>query len=233
VLLRLYWSTTYDCSTRDRVHQGKRLIYYALLLELGSVDDEPFENIIADLLVLNQMQFYSAKPYWRMKPTEIVSSDSVTTYGVVTTKGFLTAGKDQNTFQIAFSFFATVMGAQSVTFPAFYSSYAGWLGLLFYALSTGAPIVLVGLIGPAVRCRWPQACSLGDFVHYRYCTSTPRSPAFEVVLKRFPTQLAGLGPRQGSLSPALSSSTWPWCCCQNTCSSARSFVTSWEAVPTP
>ena len=102
-----------------------------------------------------------------MKPTKLMASDYRTTFGTITTKGFITAGKDQNGFQIALSFFATAMGARSVTFPAFYASYAGWLGLLFYALSCGAPIILIGLIGPAIRRRWPEACSLGDFIHYR------------------------------------------------------------------
>ena len=115
------------------------------------------------------LQFFSTRPYWRLKPTEIIASDYTTTFGAVTTKGFITAGKDQNSVQIALSFFATAMGARTVTIPAFYASYAGWLGLLFYALSCGVPIILIGLIGPAVRRRWPEACSLGDFIHYR-CT---------------------------------------------------------------
>jgi Na+/proline symporter len=129
-----------------------------------------------------------------MKPTQIVSSDYVTTYGVVTTKGFLTAGKDQNTFQIALSFFATVMGAQSVTFPAYYASYAGWMGLLFYALSSGAPVVLVALVGPAIRYRWPEVCSLGDFVHYRSRMSPPRPPAFRTAHIRSLAQSRRFGP---------------------------------------
>ena len=140
-----------------------------------------------------------------MKPTEIAPSDYVTTYGSVTTKGFITAGKDQNGFQIALSFFATSMGARAVTFPAYYASYAGWLGLLFYALSCGGPIMLVALIGPSVRRRWPEACSLGDFIHYRYnpilfpltCAASARPPrqiSHPTLSRKSPHALRRFGP---------------------------------------
>ena len=41
---------------------------------------------------------------------------------------------------------------------------AGWLGLLFYSLSTGLPILIQGFLGPVVQRRKPNLLSFTDFV---------------------------------------------------------------------
>lgn len=42
--------------------------------------------------------------------------------------------------------------------------FAGWLGLLFYALATGLPILIQGFLGPIVQKRKPNLMSFTDFV---------------------------------------------------------------------
>jgi Na+/proline symporter len=111
-------------------------------------------------------QFFTSKSN-QIKGKERSNSDYVFENGEITTKGFITAGKDQGGIKIALSFFATVMGVRAVTYPAFYASNAGWLGLLFYSLSRGVPIMIIAFIGTSIQRRWPEACSLGDFVHFR------------------------------------------------------------------
>lgn len=42
--------------------------------------------------------------------------------------------------------------------------YAGWFGLLFYALASGLPILIQGFLGPVVQRRKPNLLSFTDFV---------------------------------------------------------------------
>jgi Na+/proline symporter len=61
-----------------------------------------------------------------------------------TTEDFITARATQSKWRIAWSFFAGAVGAWVIVGPASYAAYAGILGLTFYALASGLPIVVAG-----------------------------------------------------------------------------------------
>ncbi len=48
---------------------------------------------------------------------------------------------------------------------------AGWLGLLFYALASGLPILIQGFLGPVVQRRKPNLLSFTDFVAQVQCAA--------------------------------------------------------------
>ena len=60
--------------------------------------------------------------------------------------------------------------------PAAYSAYAGLLGLTAYAVSCGAPIVVVAYAGGAAQALHPSASSLPEFLSWRFRSEgTPRA----------------------------------------------------------
>jgi Na+/proline symporter len=61
-----------------------------------------------------------------------------------TTEEFITARHTQSKWRIAWSFFAGAVGAWVIVGPASYASYAGVLGLVFYSLASGLPIIVAG-----------------------------------------------------------------------------------------
>ena len=91
-------------------------------------------------------------------------------------EGFLTARKSQNRWRIAFSFYAGSVGAWAITTPANYATFAGWVGMSFYALACGVPIIVLAYFGDMVRSKYPTAGALGDVIltrfgpAMRYCT---------------------------------------------------------------
>jgi solute:Na+ symporter, SSS family len=68
------------------------------------------------------------------------------------------------------------MGAWTITSPPSYAVSSGWLGMVFYAIATGLPILIIAFLGNAVQRRWPRCSSLGDFAMLRLQTS-PFQPA--------------------------------------------------------
>jgi hypothetical protein len=68
-------------------------------------------------------------------------------------EGFLTARKSQSRWRIAFSFYAGSVGAWAITTPANYATFAGWVGMTFYALACGVPIIVLAFFGacPSLR----------------------------------------------------------------------------------
>jgi predicted membrane metal-binding protein len=74
--------------------------------------------------------------------------------------------------------FAGSMGAWAITSPANYAVNAGWVGMVSYALSCGAPIVIVAFLGDRVQRIWPEASSLSDFVGRRRAPSPPHPTTF-------------------------------------------------------
>jgi hypothetical protein len=61
-----------------------------------------------------------------------------------TTEEFITARHSQGKWRIAWSFFAGAVGAWVIVSPASYAGYAGILGLTFYSLASGLPIIVAG-----------------------------------------------------------------------------------------
>jgi len=90
--------------------------------------------------------------------------------------GFLTAKKSQSRWRIAFSFYAGSVGAWAITTPSNYASFAGWVGMTFYALAVGIPVIVLAFFGNMVRDKYPGAGALGDVIlarfgpAMRYCT---------------------------------------------------------------
>ncbi|KAJ3128640.1 hypothetical protein HK098_003847 [Nowakowskiella sp. JEL0407] len=81
---------------------------------------------------------------------------------------FLTARGSLPAIVIAFSFYASSMGAWAIfSFPAYLIT-AGIIGLIFYALACGIPIVIIAHVGSYIQSKYPNILSLGDFVHRRY-----------------------------------------------------------------
>jgi len=84
------------------------------------------------------------------------------------TAGFITARNSQSMWRISWSFYAGSVGAWCITGPPGYATFAGWLGMVFYAVATGIPIILIAFLGTKVQEKWPTANSLGDFVMLRF-----------------------------------------------------------------
>eukprot|EP00906_Rhabdomonas_costata_P014054 RCo020155 len=81
---------------------------------------------------------------------------------------FLAARGTMPGWKIAFSYYASAMGAWAIVSPSSYASYAGLLGLSMYALSTGLPIVIIALLGHWLQRRYPDVVSFSDFVGQRF-----------------------------------------------------------------
>ncbi len=85
-----------------------------------------------------------------------------------TTEEFLTARSSASMLRIAWSFYASAVGAWVFTGPPSYASYAGYIGLLSYAISAGLPIVMIAFLGDLVQAKLPQVVSMSDYVGWRY-----------------------------------------------------------------
>jgi len=83
-------------------------------------------------------------------------------------EGFLTAKKSQNMWRIGFSFFAGSVGSWAICTPPNYACFAGWIGLVFYALACGLPILAIAFFGHVVRDKYPTAGALGDVIVMRF-----------------------------------------------------------------
>jgi len=85
-----------------------------------------------------------------------------------TTESFVTARKTANLSQVAWSFYATSVGAWVIVTPASYSVFAGYVGMIMYALATGIPVVAIAFMGIRLQKLFPNCSSLADFCQYRY-----------------------------------------------------------------
>lgn len=83
-------------------------------------------------------------------------------------ESFITARSTQSRWRIAFSFYAGSVGAWAITTPANYASFAGWVGMLAYAVACGLPILVLAFYGHKVKEMYPAAGSLGDVMTMRY-----------------------------------------------------------------
>ncbi|KAF9583095.1 hypothetical protein BGW38_010263 [Lunasporangiospora selenospora] len=86
------------------------------------------------------------------------------------TEFFLTARHSVPERTIAWSFFASGVGAWVVFSMPAYVVTAGIVGLVAYSISCGLPIVIVAHVGAILHRKYPGVLSLGDFVRWRYGT---------------------------------------------------------------
>ncbi|KAF9205235.1 hypothetical protein BGZ49_004305 [Haplosporangium sp. Z 27] len=86
------------------------------------------------------------------------------------TEFFLTARHSVPLKTIAWSFFASNVGAWVIfSMPAYVVS-AGIVGLVAYAIACGLPIIIVAEVGAVLHRKYPGVLSLGDFVQWRFGT---------------------------------------------------------------
>jgi len=83
-------------------------------------------------------------------------------------EGFISASHTQGKWRIGWSFYAGSVGAWCITGPPGYATFAGWIGMVFYALATGIPIIAIAFFGQTVQDKYPTARSFGDFVSFRF-----------------------------------------------------------------
>ncbi|KAK9762709.1 hypothetical protein K7432_011294 [Basidiobolus ranarum] len=81
---------------------------------------------------------------------------------------FLTARNSQSTVRIVWSFYAAAVGAWTLFGPPSYALSAGILGVIFYAIACGIPILIVSFFGEKIQTRFPKVLSLADFVSQRF-----------------------------------------------------------------
>lgn len=81
---------------------------------------------------------------------------------------FTTAKGSQGPWRIGWSFFCSAMGGWVVSSPASFSTWGGWIMLITYSLATGVPILIIAYSGQKIRAKYPNCCSLGDFVAWRW-----------------------------------------------------------------
>jgi len=85
---------------------------------------------------------------------------------------FVTARRSANLSQIAWSFYASSVGAWVIVTPANYAAFAGWVGMLFYALACGIPVIAIAHFGARLQGLFPACASLSDFCGARYGWAT-------------------------------------------------------------
>eukprot|EP00899_Mesostigma_viride_P007857 jgi/Mesvir1/17072/Mv15260-RA.1 len=87
---------------------------------------------------------------------------------VVTADDFVTARGTASTWYIGWSFFATAVGSWIIVGPASYAPWAGIIGVVFYAVATGIPVLLIAALGAVIQRRHPHIVSLSDFIGKRW-----------------------------------------------------------------
>ncbi|KAF9354232.1 hypothetical protein BGX34_011149 [Mortierella sp. NVP85] len=84
------------------------------------------------------------------------------------TEFFLTARHSVPERTIAWSFYASGVGAWTIFSLPAYALSAGIIGLISYAVSCGLPILIVANVGAVLHRKYPGVLSLGDFVQWRF-----------------------------------------------------------------
>lgn len=86
---------------------------------------------------------------------------------------FITARSQVGTLRLGWSFFAGALGAWVIATPASYTAFpygygAGAIGLVFYSLASGLPVIMVAFAGNVIRRKVPHVLSLTDFMGWRF-----------------------------------------------------------------
>ncbi|GLC41104.1 hypothetical protein PLESTB_001792000 [Pleodorina starrii] len=85
-----------------------------------------------------------------------------------TAEEFITARGTQNRWRIAWSFFASAVGAWCITAPPSFAVYTGIVGLAMYAFASGIPVLIIALFGSRIQSMHPDVCTMPDFVGKRF-----------------------------------------------------------------
>lgn len=104
-----------------------------------------------------------------------------------TVDNFITARHSVGLVRIAWSFYAGALGSWVITGPASYASYAGLLGLSFYAFASGFPVIIIAFFGKLVQDKVPSASSAADYVNWRF---GPLAQLYVVLLILFNMSMA-------------------------------------------
>lgn len=85
-----------------------------------------------------------------------------------TVEEFITARRRMSAWRISWAFYASAMGSWVVTSPPSYTPFAGVVGLVFYSISSGAPLLVIAYVGEYVVRALPNVLSLTDYAGWRY-----------------------------------------------------------------
>jgi len=90
------------------------------------------------------------------------------------TEDFVTARGTQGVGRIAWSFYAGAVGAWVIVSPSQYAAFAGIVGVVVYALTSGLPVLLVATLGGRITAALPHVYSMADFFGWRFgpCAQT-------------------------------------------------------------
>ncbi len=98
-----------------------------------------------------------------------------------TTDAFITAKGTQGVWRIAWSFFASAMGSWVITAPANYAVFAGYVGLIMYAIAAGdnlplhfAPFLIsFSRFSPVQASPWSLSLSVARWFSKGFLTAAP------------------------------------------------------------
>jgi SSS family solute:Na+ symporter len=85
---------------------------------------------------------------------------------------YFTARGSKSKWLIAWSFYASAVGSWVIAAVPDFAFYGGILGLFWYAVAAGLPLVLIGLWGNKVQAMFPKVLSLSDFCRLRFGRAT-------------------------------------------------------------
>ncbi|KAG2437853.1 hypothetical protein HXX76_005471 [Chlamydomonas incerta] len=80
-----------------------------------------------------------------------------------TAEQFITGRGTAGRWRIAWSFFASAVGAWCITAPPSFAVYTGIVGLVMYAFASGLPIIFIALFGARIQEKHPDVCTMPDF----------------------------------------------------------------------
>ncbi|KAK9858888.1 hypothetical protein WJX84_006937, partial [Apatococcus fuscideae] len=83
---------------------------------------------------------------------------------------FLTARNSVGAWFIGWSFYAAILGSWAVFSVPSYAYTAGYVGLIFYAIFAGVPVLVQAYLGIAIQKRFPMVTSFTNFVQRRFGT---------------------------------------------------------------
>jgi hypothetical protein len=84
------------------------------------------------------------------------------------TEDFVTARGTQGVGRIAWSFYAGAVGAWVIVSPSQYAAFAGIVGVVVYALTSGLPVLLIAGLGGRITRAVPHVYSMSDFFGWRF-----------------------------------------------------------------
>lgn len=107
-------------------------------------------------------------------PSTVTSVGRVGNAELGSTEDFVTARGTQSVGRIAWSFYAGAVGAWVIVSPSQYAAFAGIVGVVVYALTSGLPVLLIAALGGRITRAVPHVYSMSDFFGWRFgpCAKT-------------------------------------------------------------